>query len=279
MALEDSASPAPTTPGSTGEAAGANAFTAQDQTGAGPMGAFKMTQPGRVYYGSKPPENVELPKSQGERARGVGAGEDVWTTPSGAYEDFYRWTDKQRRDLTAAGVLSGQLRAGSGDIETAGWWKQLVDESAKYGAVGQKISPMDIAAGYVSASGQSGTKQRTVTSTRVDISDPMTAKSLTTTIFQQLLGRDPAPGELGNFAQALQAAEQAAPSTTTTTSQYDAQGNITSQSSQAQGGMTAEGERQLLADKVKGSSEYGVQQAATTYMDATKKAIWGAPGT
>jgi succinate dehydrogenase/fumarate reductase flavoprotein subunit len=105
----------------------------------------------------------------------------------------------------------------------------------------------------------------------------MTAKSLTTSIFQQLLGRDPAPGELGNFAAALNAAEQAAPSTTTTTSNYDATGQVVSQSSKTEGGLSAAGSQQLLADKVKGSTEYGVQQAATTFMNATQKAIWGTP--
>jgi len=277
VALEDSTLPSASASGSTGEAAGANDMTAQQggTTGAGSMGAFKLSQPGRVYYGLKP-----LPGGRGQAHETEGeARGDVWTTPSDAYEDFYHWSDKQRRDLAAMGILSGQLKQGSGDIEAGAWWKQLVDEAAKFGAAGQRISPMDIAAGYVNASGQGqGPKSRTVTATNVNISDPQTAKALTTNIFQQLLGRDPGPGEIGSFASALQAAEQAAPSTTTTTSQYDEQGLLSSQSSQTSGGLTAEGEKQLLADKLKQTKEYGVQQAATSFMDATRKAIWGAPG-
>lgn len=273
MGLE---SPAPGAT-SSGEDAGAAAMGAGAAvTGSGSMGAFKMTQPGKVYYGVSL-ENQDLPKTKGQKQAPFPTGDDIWMTPTEAYEDFYHWTDKQRRDLIAAGVLSGQLKQGAGDIEAAAWWKQLVDESAKYGAAGQKLSPLDIAAGYVTAQGQAIPRTRTVTQTNVNISDPMTAKSLTTNIFQQLLGRDPAPGELGQFASALQAAEQANPSTTTTTSNYDAQGNLTSQSSNTQGGLTAAGEQQMLADKVKATSEYGVQQAATTFMNATNKAIWGGP--
>lgn len=281
MALNDSTAPSAAATGSPGEAAGADAMTAGqgNVTGSGSMGAFKMTQLGRVYYGKQPVESTELPKTRGQRQAGMPEGDDIWMTPTDAYEDFYHWTDKQRRDLIAAGVLSGQLKQGAGDIEAAAWWKQLVDEAAKYGAAGQKISPLDLASSYVTAAGQAPPRTRTVTSTSVNITDPETAKSITTNIFQQLLGRDPAPGELGSFAQALQAAEQAAPSTTTTTNNYDEQGNLTSQNSTTQGGLTAAGEQQILADKIKATSEYGVQQAATTYMDATKKAIWGGAGT
>jgi hypothetical protein len=248
----------------------------------------------------------------------------VFMTPQEAYGDYFKWDPKQRKDLTAAGIVSGQLSEGAGDIETAVWWKSLVEQSARYGAAGQNVSPMDLASSYVSGSGLGltdqqrfqiqrgsfpagaifdssgkytrtyrdgqfivneitgersyvGPKFRTTTQTRTDLTDPNTVKALTTTLFQQLVGRDPGPGELGQFAQALQQAEKSSPVTETTQSEYDSLGNVVSQTSTSQGGLSAEGKQQLLADKLKQTGEYGVHQSATTYANALHQAIWGGP--
>lgn len=123
-----------------------------------------------------------------------------------------------------------------------------------------------------------GPKFKTTTDTRVDFTDPETAKALTSAIFQQLVGRDPGAGELGQFAAALSKAESAAPTTQTTTSEYNSLGEVVSQKSTTAGGMTEAGRQQLLKDKLKENPEYGAFQAATTYANATKKAIWGGPG-
>ena len=226
---------------------------------------------GRVYYGIRA---VIGPHGQ-ERAV------DQYMTTDEAFMDFYKWDDKQRRDFIAQGVLAGQLPKGADITQASAWWQKLVNEAANFATAGvNKISPMDIAAGAVDAAGQQFGMPKTVTTTRTNtnISDPMTAKAMTTGAFQQLLGRDPAPGELGQFAAALQAAEQAAPSTSTTTSTYSPEGYLTNENVSTAGGITAQGEQQLLADKVKATSEYGVQQAATTFADATHRAIWGQPG-
>lgn len=282
MTVQSDVSPKPSA-STLGEDAGADkmgaAGPAVGQATGGTLGAFQITQQGRVYYGATPNEAREA--LRGPHGRPIPSETEMWLTPTEAWEDFYHWDDKQRRDLTAAGVISGQLKEGAGDIETAAWWKQLVTEAARYGAAGQKVTPMDLAAGYVSAAGQarrSRAGKRTVTQTNVDITDPNTAKALTTQLFQSLLGRDPAPGEVGSFAAALNAAERSSPSVTTTTSEYGEQGEVLSQSSTTTGGLTQAGQQQLLADKLKQQSEYGVQQAATTYADATRKKIWGGPG-
>jgi len=262
VVLETGASPAPTggTVPTTAEAAAAARMA---QTGATPTG--------RVYYGSRPVERG---------AEGHVRQEDQYLSTEDAFMDFYKWDDKQRRDLIAQGVLSGQLPKGADITQASAWWQRLVNEAANFASVGAKVSPMDIAAGAVDAAGQQFGMPKTVTTSRTatNISDPMTAKAMTTNAFRQMLGRDPAPGEIGSFAAALQQAEQAAPSTETTTSTYNPEGYLTNESKQTQGGITAEGEKQLLEDKLKATSEYGVQQAATTFADATHRAIWGQPG-
>lgn len=281
MAVQSSSSPNPS-PSTLGEDAGADRMlgggAAVAPTG-GAMGAFQINQQGRVYYGPQPIEPEEA--ARGPHGQPILKPSDLWLTPTEAWEDFYRWDEKQRRDLTAAGVISGQLKEGAGDIETAAWWKQLVTEAARYGAVGQRITPMDLAAGYVSAAGQARRSRagaRTTTQTNVDVTDPNTARALTTQLFQSLLGRDPSPGEIGSFAAALNAAERSSPSVTTTTTQYDEEGRPLSSASTTTGGLTAAGQQQILAEKVKETKEYGVQQAATTYANATRRKIWGGPG-
>lgn len=281
MALQSDAGPSPSA-STLGEDAGADKMLGGGAVGpvtGGTLGAFQITQQGRVYYGQQPVDVREA--ARGPHGQPSLKPSDLWITPTEAWEDYYHWDEKQRRDLTAAGVVSGQLREGAGDIETAAWWKQLVTEAARYGAAGQRITPMDLAAGYVSAAGQARKSQagtRTTTQTNIDVTDPDTAKAVTTQLFQQLLGRDPSPGEIGSFAAALNAAERSAPSVTTTTTQYDEQGRPVSAASTTTGGITAAGQQQLLADKIKSTKEFGVEQAATTYANATRKKIWGGPG-
>lgn len=123
-----------------------------------------------------------------------------------------------------------------------------------------------------------GPKFKTTTDTRVDFTDPATARALTESIFQQLVGRNPGAGELGQFAAALSAAEAAAPTTTNTTSEYNDLGEVVSQRSTTAGGLSEAGKQQLMKERLREKPEYGVYQAATTYANATKRAIWGGPG-
>lgn len=310
---------------STGEQAGASAMI----TAAGGGGAFSLGQSAyngqTVYYGARPGRTTEY-ETQGRRA----AGAPVWVTPQQAYQDYFNWTDAQRKDLTSMGIVSGQVKSGAGDMETAAWWKTLVEQSARYGAAGSQVSPLDLAKGYVDAAGtgltdqeryklqvqrsgfptgaifdsggkytgwrregefqineETGERQyigpqfKTRTETRVDLTDPQTARALTQSMFQQLLGRDPGPGEYGQFADALKAAEQANPTVQNITEQYDAQGNVIASNTQAvgalRGALSQQAQQKTLADIIKSSPEYGTQQATTTYMEATKRAIWGGP--
>lgn len=295
---------------------------------------------GRVYYGRIPvtgtPQyggSVPLTPTAGAPGRDsvlngslydnqktVKGSRPKWLTPDEAYADFYNWGANQQRDFIAAGVVSGQLQSDAGIMEAGAWWKKLVAESARFGAAGQEVSPMDILGSYVSAAGglggrgrkgnypngaifgkdgaytgeyrdgefivntitgqrrYVGAKFKTTTATRVDITDPNTARAIAQGVFQSLLGRDPGPGEIAQFAGALSQAEQGSPTTDTTVHQYNGLGEEVAAKTTASGGVTAEGRALLATDQAKANPEFGATQAATTYMDAVHRAIWGTPG-
>jgi hypothetical protein len=216
-----------------------------------------------------------------------------------ALADFDSWDSKKLNDFVAQGVVSGLLSRGDGEIQARKLWGQLVADSATYTGNGNNVSPWDILGGYVKNAGAFGkgtwvsqgnnwevnamTGERryvgpqfqTTSQTGVSLTDPDTAAALTTKIFQDLLGRNPMPGEMGSFAAALQAAEQANPVTTVKTDQYDAQGNVIHTDETQSGGLDAAGKEYLLEQKAKANPEYGATQAATTYKNAFEQAIWG----
>jgi hypothetical protein len=197
------------------------------------------------------------------------------------------------------------LKLGDGPLEGAALWKKLVKEAANYGAAGQKVSPIDLMATYVKASGggnawtsagvwqintQTGERRYTgpgtylgdgkaqMTDTRVDLTDPDTARAISTQLFQNLMGRDPGEGELSAFANALHSAEQNSPVVSTTTTQYDMDtGQQLSSSTTQSGGLTADAKGYIQEQQIKGKKEYGVNQAVTTYQNAFENLIFGSP--
>ena len=110
------------------------------------------------------------------------------------------------------------------------------------------------------------------------LTDPDTAHAISTKMFQDLMGRDPGQGELGQFASALHQAEQNNPVVSTTTTQYNLDtGQPISSDTSSSGGVSAEGKQYLEEQKIKKSKEYGAYQAATTYQNAFENLVFGAP--
>ncbi|MFF4020000.1 hypothetical protein [Streptomyces sp. NPDC001843] len=230
---------------------------------------------------------------------------DLWASEDEAAQDFYTWNTKKQADFLSKGVLSGMLKIGDGPLEAGKLWKKLVKEAALYGAAGKKVSPFDLMASYVQASGganawknmgvweintQTGERRYTgpgtylgngkaqMVDTRVDLTDPDTAKAVATKLFQDLMGRDPGAGELTNFASALHSAEQNNPVVATTTTQYDMDtGQQLSSSTTSSGGVSAEGKQYIGEQQVKKKKEYGAFQAATTYANALESLVFGSP--
>ncbi|CAL9369268.1 hypothetical protein [Streptomyces sp. enrichment culture] len=259
--------------------------------------------PGKVYMG----KGYASPYGPHGGSGGVAPdkGHDLWVSTKQAEQEFYTWGDKKQKDFTAQGILSGLLKVGDGPMEAGALWKKLVKEASAYGAAGQKVSPIDLMASYVKASGGAnawvqrgvfefntqtgesryvgpgtylGNGRAQQTDTRVDLTDPDTARAVATKLFQDMMGRDPGQGELGSFASALHSAEEASPVVSTTTTEYNMEtgqpiGSDTTQS----GGLTSEARSYIAEQQIKSKKEYGAYQAATTYQNAFDALIFGSP--
>lgn len=267
---------------------------------------------GRVYMGEYPKLGVpkgassQMRKNIVEQDRNTGGPRgSKWMTIEEAENEFRTWSQKQQKQFVDQAILIGKLELGDGPLEGAKLWADFVKEAAKYGAMGKKVSPIDLMASYVQASGGANAwVQRGVfevntqtgetrfvgpgrylgggkaqqTDTRVDLTDPDTARAISTRLFQDLMGRDPGAGELGAFASALHEAEQASPVVSTTTTQYDMDtGQALDTQTTQSGGLTADAKAYIGEQKIKKTKEYGVTQAVTTYQNAFENMIFGAP--
>jgi hypothetical protein len=268
----------------TAEQQGANAF--------GNSGATTAT--GRVWMPGAQTISPNAPQS----AQQFGAGS--WVSQAEAEAAYFTWDQKKRDDFRAKALVGGLLKYGDGDMEASALWKNLADQASNYGANGQPVSPMDLMASYVKANTNGsqwvrqgdfevnqltgekkyvGPQFKTTTASRIDMTDPTTARAISNQLFQQLLGRDPNQGEIAAYAQALSQSEIQNPSQQTTTTQYDmTTGDPTNTSTVSTGGMTADAQAQLAADQIKKKPEYGQVQAVTTYQNAFDSAVYGSQG-
>lgn len=276
--------------GSAGEASGAQQFG----------GLTGASTTGRVYMGGsvkyKAPAGISPQGRRNIQEETRQESRPKWLSETDADAEYLGWTQKARDDFRAKGLLSGLLTAGAGDLEAYSLWTTLVKQASLYGARNKQVSPLDILSGYVKSNSNGGwiksgdfetnpvTGERryigpqfkTTNQTNADLSDPATARAISTQIFQQLLGRDPGQGELNAYAQALSQSEQQNPSSATTTTQYDmTTGDATGSSTVTTGGMTDDERAQLAQDEIKKKPEYGATQAATTYMNALDAAVGG----
>ncbi|GAA4890942.1 hypothetical protein ACFPM3_20210 [Streptomyces coeruleoprunus] len=256
---------------------------------------------GRVYMGEMAPFR---PRGAEEKGRVLGP-RSKWVSEDAAMNEFYKWNDKKRGDFLAQLVVGGLVPAGAGVVEAEKAWQTLVKSAGRFGAAGQKVTPLDLLASYVKAAGGGGKDAwrqqgafeiNTVTGkrrfagpgtylgdgralqidSRTDLTDPDTARALATRMFQQMMGRDPGAGELSAFASALHAAESANPVRQTTITQYDMEtGQAISQNTQSEGGLSADARAHIAEQQIKGKKEYGVTQAVTTYQGALENLIFG----
>lgn len=259
-------------------------------------GGASATNQGRVFMGLKPAPGNSRFLTESAQAQLQKRTTPSWMATDDALGTYFTWSQKQRDDFRAKGLLSGLLTQGAGDLEAYQLWQNLVNQAALYGAKNQRVGPMDILAGYVKANSSGGwikqgnfeinpvtgekryigPQYKTTTQNSVNLTDPATARAVATQVFQQLLGRDPNSGEIQAYAAALAQSESQNPSSTTTTTQYDmTTGDPIGSNSVTTGGMTDNGRALLAEDEAKRNPEYGATQAATTYMSALESAIGG----
>ncbi|OEJ24287.1 hypothetical protein AS594_07090 [Streptomyces agglomeratus] len=260
------------------------------------------TGDGSVYMGQIPAVVGRNTKhlSPAAEARLSRQKKDLFVSTDEALADFYNWNTKKQTDFLAQGIIGGQLKLGDGPLEAGKLWAKLVKEAALYGAAGKKVRPLDLMAAYVSAAGGTGERWvrqgdfevnsvtgerryvgprfKTQTDTRVDLTDPDTARAIATKLFQDMMGRDPGAGELGGFAKALHSAEAQSPVTQVSTTEFDmSTGEPLGTKTNSSGGMTAEGRAYIGEQQIKKKKEYGALQAVTTYQGALEDLIYGAP--
>jgi hypothetical protein len=293
--------------GKGGEAAGADRFKGAG-AGAGSSSSYGGPTAGQVYMGPKQPVRAEghgyiQPKGSS------------YLTRTQAYNFINALSGKQLADLQAKMFYGGLIQENDGLLEMQAKWKKLVDASYGLTQAGNKVSPMDVLDAYLgrgplggkgglgslastgsvwqtqyrqgrkflvnSQTGEvkyQGPRFETTYDKSIDLTDPTTAKALATSVFQQLLHRDPGAGELGGFGDALRSAEQQAPVVTNTTVEYDPNtGEPIGQSSTRSGGLSGDAKAYLAEQRVKKTKEYASTQAATTYLGALEDAVFNNP--
>ena len=255
------------------------------------------TSSGLVYMGQ------QQFRPSGNEEHGSTLTQDNWMNADEAALQYNSWSRKKRQDFVAQAKIGGLLSPEGGEVEGAQLWRMLVEEASYYGInQDKKVSPWDILSSYVEQSGASGewvkdpsdpnfevnrlTGERryvgpqfeTTTQTNFDYSDPATARAIATSIWQQMMGRDPGAGELEKFAAALHSAESSSPVIASTTTEYDpVTGEAVNSTTETTGGMTDTGRAYLAENRVKGTQEYADVQAGTTYANALEEMVWGSP--
>lgn len=253
----------------------------------------------RVYMGSTPLSSQVRKNILETGGKVPKKGTPNYLSVDDATSQFFTWSEKKRKDFMAQATVGGLLQPGDGIMKASSLWATLVKESAAYTSAGTDFSPWDVLAAYTKQAGGSGAWVRqgdwevntftgqkryvgpqfkTTTENRVDFTDPATAQAIATGVFQDMLGRDPSKGELASFASALKAAEFAHPVNTSTTTEFNSQGEAIGTKVRQSGGMTAEGRQMIERNAIKKDKEYGAYQAATTYQNALESAVFGAPG-
>jgi len=195
---------------------------------------------------------------------------------SDAVNMYYLWDSKTQNRFRSQLGLAGYDTNQMNDSDVAQKWAQYVGVSAQYQVAGKQISPWDVLGKDIAQRSQQASAPRKVTATQqtYNISTAEDAAALFQGASQALLGRDPTKAEQARFKSVLNKYEQANPSTTTTTSTYVGQ-DMTGQTSQTQGGVSAAAQQYIAQEEAKKDPEYGAFQAATNGMNWLMQMLGG----
>lgn len=305
-------SPSPSPSPSSGEEAGKNKYktgTAGGGQGGGLGGA-------QVYMGMAPMPAPGVNRDSvltGSYGVNQMPKQAVMASRSDAYQFINTLSGKGLADLQAKMQIAGLIQDNDGFLEMQAKWKRLVDASLGLTKAGRKVSPMDILDSYLGkgplgGKGGMGSLQanpwqvqyrggrkflvnaqtgevkyegprfQTTYDKTIDLTDPVTAKAIATSVFQQMMHRDPGNGELGSWGDALRTAEQNSPVVTQQTTEYDMNtGEPLGTTENRSGGLSADAKTYMAQQRVKKTKEYASTQAATTYMGALEDAIFNNP--
>lgn len=179
------------------------------------------------------------------------------------------------RMVDLAAQIQQQYGARVTPLDAYDWYRQNIGASGAYGSGGSGGSRGGGGSGGGSGGG-GGVATSTNTSTSINLTDPATARGLIDNALASVIGRKATAKEQQAFLAALNAQEQASPSTsvtqstTATTAGTGSSNSNTVSSSQSTGGFNAQQFAQEYAAGNKNAAEF---QAATTYLDSFIKLI------
>lgn len=181
--------------------------------------------------------------------------------------EYYNWNQDQKDQFRSKVALVDKSALTASDADLLKVWSSYVQQSADYLQSGQHVTPMDILSKDIATkSGAAGQTKQTTTTSDTTLSSRADSDAIFQTAAQSLLGRNPTDGEKSKFAALLQQAQQANPTTATTTSTYDSSGNATDQTRTTQGGFSSTAAQDLARQVAQQSPDFGAN-AANSYMN------------
>lgn len=250
--------------------------------GSGPYDIFSggVASPGgvsnpRVYWGASTTPVYD--PARDALTRGTSKKQELYMGLDQALSDIYTWSDEERSAFGKRLYSAGLINDPANYDQINQMWSAAVTESAKYSAVGKKMTPWGVI-GLMEGLAGGGPKSKTTTnkSTSYDIASKEDVAGMVTSVFKNALGRAPTDGEMDRYSSMLIRKSKTNPRVTSTTQTTDVNGNSTS-SSTSSGGYSSQAAEYDAQKKAQGDPEYGAYQAATTYFNALVGAL-GSPG-
>lgn len=180
--------------------------------------------------------------------------------------DGYR--EQVARQMIEAGLLDPTQINDLGAIQSA--WNKVVGQSAAFYNAGNPRTPEEVIALINIQKNHAAAFPRTVTSDSTHAQDFGTdGPTQIRTALMQTLGRAPTASEMTTYQAGLNAAAQANPVQSHSTTTQDANGNSVTNTTNS-GGIDP---TEVLGQMAVTDPDYGAYQASTTYMNALKQAI------
>ncbi len=196
--------------------------------------------------------------------------------------NYYTFTPGERSVFLANVEKLGGDTTKMKDQDLFKIWQEYVVQAAMYTNKGIDFNPWDVMGADIASQEERRKSEltkpnvtTTATQQQIKLSTQQDAKAILYQASRTLLGRAPTETESADFFSSLNAAENANPEMTTTTTERTGEGDIVSQSSVSSGGMSADAKQLMTLEAAKKNPEYGAYQAATTFKDALMAKVYG----
>ena len=212
------------------------------------------------------------------------AGRTALMDPDTASNAIFGWSEADQRAFAKRAWYLGGIKSPD-DLQGAwGLWQQAVKIATGFSAAGNPMDPQDVLdlmltgdpgaqrARKLRAEGGSVTQK----SRSINVASAQEAKSLIVEAFKTAVGREPTDAELRTYTNSLQSAMKANPTVTTSSQQYDANGNaVGTATSTTTGGLDS---NQFVKDQLAVDPQAAEYQAASSVFGAIMNALGPASG-